>query len=89
MVALHAVDYAAAGLGELGRPEGYVQRQIEGWSGRYLNARTDDVPEMERTAAWLAENMPRGVRRGPDPQRLQVRQHRLGPGRLVGDRRRS
>jgi aminoglycoside phosphotransferase (APT) family kinase protein len=58
LVALHAVDYAAAGLGDLGHPEGYVGRQIEGWSGRYLNARTDDVPEMERTAAWLADNMP-------------------------------
>ena len=58
LVALHAVDYNAAALGELGRPEGYVQRQIEGWSGRYINARTDEVAEMERTAAWLAENMP-------------------------------
>jgi aminoglycoside phosphotransferase (APT) family kinase protein len=58
LAALHAVDYTAAGLAELGRPQGYNQRQIEGWSRRYQNARTDDVPAMERTAAWLAGNIP-------------------------------
>jgi aminoglycoside phosphotransferase (APT) family kinase protein len=57
-VEIHAVDYRAAGLGELGRPEGYVTRQIEGWTKRYYNARTDDVPEVERLAAWLAEHAP-------------------------------
>jgi aminoglycoside phosphotransferase (APT) family kinase protein len=55
---LHQVDYAAAGLGDLGHPEGYVRRQIEGWTGRYRDARTDDVPEMEQAAAWLRTEMP-------------------------------
>ena len=55
---LHAVDYEAAGLGDLGRPEGYVQRQIEGWTRRYQNARTDDLPEIDTVAAWLAANLP-------------------------------
>ncbi len=55
---LHAVDFEAAGLGDLGRPEGYVRRQIEGWAKRYRNARTDDIPEMERAAAWLADELP-------------------------------
>jgi aminoglycoside phosphotransferase (APT) family kinase protein len=55
---LHGLDYEAAGLGELGRPEGYVARQVHGWTKRYLAARTDDVPEVERTAAWLAEHLP-------------------------------
>ncbi|HSK79961.1 MAG TPA: phosphotransferase family protein [Thermoanaerobaculia bacterium] len=55
---LHAVDYQAAGLGDLGRPEGYVARQVEGWTGRWVNARTDDVPDVDRAAAWLAENRP-------------------------------
>jgi aminoglycoside phosphotransferase (APT) family kinase protein len=55
---IHGVDYNAAGLGELGRPEGYVSRQIEGWTKRYYNARTDDVPEIERLAGWLAEHVP-------------------------------
>jgi len=55
LVELHAVDYQAAGLGNLGRPAGYVQRQIEGWARRYQQARTDDLPELERVSAWLAE----------------------------------
>jgi aminoglycoside phosphotransferase (APT) family kinase protein len=55
---IHAVNYAAAGLGELGKPDGYVTRQVEGWIKRYQNARTDDIPEMERIAAWLFEHKP-------------------------------
>ena len=57
-VALHGVDYEAAGLGKLGQPEGYIQRQIAGWSKRYKASRTDDIPEMEQAAAWLAEEQP-------------------------------
>jgi len=58
LVEIHAIDYTAAGLGDLGRPQGYVARQIEGWSKRYQNAKTDDIPEMDRLARWLAERMP-------------------------------
>ncbi|HSL84728.1 MAG TPA: phosphotransferase family protein [Thermoanaerobaculia bacterium] len=59
---LHAVDPAAAGLADLGRPEGYVERQVRGWAERYRAARTDHVPEVERAADWLLENLP-----GPSP----------------------
>mgnify|MGYP001133346046 CR=1 FL=1 len=58
LVEIHRLDYRAAGLGDLGHPEGYVRRQIEGWTRRYHNARTDDIPEIIRVADWLAENMP-------------------------------
>jgi aminoglycoside phosphotransferase (APT) family kinase protein len=58
LAAIHAIDFAAAGLGELGRPAGYVARQIAGWTKRYRDARTDDVPAMERVATWLAERQP-------------------------------
>ncbi|MCI0571372.1 MAG: phosphotransferase family protein [Myxococcaceae bacterium] len=58
LVALHAVDWRAAGLGELGRPEGYVARQVAGWTERYEKARTDDIPEMEDVARWLAAHLP-------------------------------
>ena len=58
LVEIHQVDYQAAGLGDLGHPEGYVKRQIEGWAQRYKKARTDDIQDIERAAAWLAENMP-------------------------------
>jgi len=55
---IHAVDCAAAGLGDLGKPEGYVTRQVEGWIRRYQNARTDDIAGMERVARWLQESKP-------------------------------
>ena len=55
---LHAVDYTAVGLGDLGRPEGYVERQVRGWSQRYATARTHDLADMDRTAVWLAEHLP-------------------------------
>lgn len=58
LVALHYVDFEAASLADLGRPQGYVQRQIEGWTRRYQNAKTDEIPEMTNIARWLAENMP-------------------------------
>ena len=55
---IHEIDYEAAGLGELGSPQGYVKRQVEGWTKRYYNARTDDVPAIERLADWLQQNLP-------------------------------
>jgi aminoglycoside phosphotransferase (APT) family kinase protein len=55
---IHEVDYEAAGLGDLGSPQGYVKRQVEGWTRRYYNARTDDVPSIERLADWLVQNLP-------------------------------
>jgi aminoglycoside phosphotransferase (APT) family kinase protein len=55
---LHSLDYQAAGLGDLGKPEGYVTRQVTGWINRYRNAQTDTVPAMEALAEWLPRNMP-------------------------------
>jgi aminoglycoside phosphotransferase (APT) family kinase protein len=55
---LHGLDYRAAGLGDLGRPEGYVSRQVRGWTERYTRARTDDLPAIERVAGWLAARLP-------------------------------
>jgi aminoglycoside phosphotransferase (APT) family kinase protein len=56
---LHALDYNAAGFGDLGRPDGYVARQVSGWIERYAKAKTDDLPAMDRVARWLAERLPR------------------------------
>jgi aminoglycoside phosphotransferase (APT) family kinase protein len=58
LVDLHAVDYAAAGLAELGKPAGYVERQVRGWSERYTASQTDDLAAMTEVAAWLAAHMP-------------------------------
>ncbi len=55
---IHGLDLEAAGLDDLGRPQGYVRRQIEGWTERYRRARTDEIPEMERVARWLYEHLP-------------------------------
>ncbi|HEX3186672.1 MAG TPA: phosphotransferase family protein, partial [Pyrinomonadaceae bacterium] len=64
LVEIHAIDYEAAGLGGLGSPQGYVSRQISGWTKRYYNARTDDIPEIERLAKWLEEHLPADTARG-------------------------
>src|SRR5262249_12803019 len=55
---IHALDYRAAGLGELGKPEGYVERQVNGWTKRYTDSQTDDIPAVTDVAAWLANNLP-------------------------------
>ena len=59
LVQLHAVD--ASILAELNKGPGYVQRQVEGWSKRYRNALTDDVPNGEKVMAWLETNRPDDV----------------------------
>ncbi|MEM6793461.1 MAG: phosphotransferase family protein [Acidobacteriota bacterium] len=59
LATLHTLDYRAAGLGDLGRPEGYVQRQVQGWLGRYQKAQTDGWAEFDQAGAWLADNLPR------------------------------
>jgi aminoglycoside phosphotransferase (APT) family kinase protein len=58
---LHAVDYKAIGLADFGKPDGYVRRQVEGWSRRYRDARTPDAPDYEKVMAWLADNMPADI----------------------------
>ena len=55
---LHAIDYQAAGLGELGKPKGYVERQVTGWIDRYTKAQTDEVLAMNRLGDWLKQSMP-------------------------------
>ncbi|HUF75844.1 MAG TPA: phosphotransferase family protein [Longimicrobiales bacterium] len=55
---LHAVDFEAAGLRDLGRPEGYALRQVEGWAKRYRRVETDEVPEADKVAAWLRDSLP-------------------------------
>jgi aminoglycoside phosphotransferase (APT) family kinase protein len=57
-IELHAIDYQAVGLAELGRPEGYVERQVSGWSKRYRDAQTDEVPSIEQVMPWLQKSLP-------------------------------
>ncbi len=57
-VKLHQLDIEQTGLIQIGKPEGYLQRQIEGWSKRYEKAQTEDIPAMHYAREWLAKNMP-------------------------------
>ncbi|MAU83929.1 phosphotransferase family protein [Gordonia sp. Z-3] len=61
LVELHSVDPEKAGLADLGKGYGYVRRQVDGWSARFRNARTDDVPDYEAVMAWLADNQPEDI----------------------------
>jgi aminoglycoside phosphotransferase (APT) family kinase protein len=55
---LHSVDYENLGLADLGRPVGFVERQITGWMGRWEKAKTTEVPLMNKLGAWFLDNMP-------------------------------
>ncbi len=57
---LHKVDWAAVGLADFGRPEGYVQRQIKRWSQQYEASKTGDLPAMEKLMEWLPKHVPAG-----------------------------
>ena len=58
LVQLHQLDIRATGFDQLGKPEGYVQRQVEGWTNRYLNAQTDEIVAMDEAMAWMKKNIP-------------------------------
>lgn len=58
IAALHQVDYRAAGLGDYGRPDHYVARQIERWTRQYEASKTEETPAMACLIAWLRANMP-------------------------------
>jgi aminoglycoside phosphotransferase (APT) family kinase protein len=58
LVDLHAVDYAAAGLSDFGKPVGYIERQVTGWTKRYVDSQTDEIPSVNEAGAWLASHMP-------------------------------
>jgi aminoglycoside phosphotransferase (APT) family kinase protein len=55
---LHTLDYTSAGLAELGHPEGYNRRQVEGWTKRYFAAKTREWDALEKPIKWLNENIP-------------------------------
>ena len=58
LVELHNVDIDQANLNELGKINGYVKRQVEGWIKRYNHSKTDSIANMDFIASWLNENQP-------------------------------
>jgi aminoglycoside phosphotransferase (APT) family kinase protein len=58
LVRLHSLDYEHIGLGDLGKPHGYLERQVKGWIERYHHSATHDLTEVERISTWLTQNIP-------------------------------
>jgi aminoglycoside phosphotransferase (APT) family kinase protein len=59
LLELHGLELESSGLGAMGKPAGYVERQVTGWSERYFKAKTDELKEMETASKWLLENLPK------------------------------
>lgn len=55
---LHNLDYSAIGLASLGKPQGYLERQVKGWIERYDGSKTDELPEIAQMTDWLTARMP-------------------------------
>lgn len=58
LVQLHAVDIEKRGLASLGKPAGFLERQVLGWFERWQRAKTEENPAMDRLMLWLREGMP-------------------------------
>jgi aminoglycoside phosphotransferase (APT) family kinase protein len=58
LVRLHAIDISRTGLIALGKPEGFLERQVQGWADRWKRATTDDLPKMDRVIRWLIDRRP-------------------------------
>ena len=61
LIDLHRIDVDATPLAEMNKGDGYVERQVSGWSTRFRNARTDDAPDAEEVMAWLDAHQPPDV----------------------------
>jgi len=58
LASLHAIDVEKAGLSGMGKPAGFVERQVKGWSERWARSQTTTLPEMDALAAWLRDHLP-------------------------------
>jgi aminoglycoside phosphotransferase (APT) family kinase protein len=54
----HSLDYSAVGLADLGKPQGYLERQVRGWIERYHGSKTHDISEVETISNWIQQHMP-------------------------------
>jgi aminoglycoside phosphotransferase (APT) family kinase protein len=60
LATLHDVDWRAAGLEGFGRPEGYLERQVERWASQYATHQVRELPDFDQVADWLERNLPAG-----------------------------
>jgi aminoglycoside phosphotransferase (APT) family kinase protein len=58
LIELHAIDVERHGLSALGKPDGYLDRQVRGWTDRWNRAKTEDMPDMDHIIRWLADRLP-------------------------------
>jgi aminoglycoside phosphotransferase (APT) family kinase protein len=63
LVYLHKLDLDTTGLNTLGKPDGYVARQVDGWTKRYTNSQTDDIASMNEVAKWMQQHQPSNSRK--------------------------
>ena len=63
LVELHAIDYRETGLAEISKPDGFMERQVHGWIGRYERAKTDEIDGLEQLKQWLADHIPKDTKR--------------------------
>ena len=59
---LHSIDVARQPLAGLGRPEGFLERQVRGWTERWLRAKTEEIQGMDSLIAWLSDRLPASAR---------------------------
>jgi aminoglycoside phosphotransferase (APT) family kinase protein len=81
LTALHSVNVNQVGLGDYGRPEGYVARQVSRWTRQYLASKTDDQPAMDKLMKWLPRNLP-----STDESAIAHGDYRLGNLMLAPDK---
>ncbi|MGB3467823.1 MAG: phosphotransferase family protein, partial [Cyclobacteriaceae bacterium] len=55
---LHQTDLEKSGLAGFGKPDGYVERQVNGWADRYAKAKTDEIEGIEASFDWLKQHLP-------------------------------
>lgn len=58
LVALHEVDIQSTGIVEIGRPAGFVARQVRGWADRWQRSKTGELAEMDQVIQWLVDRIP-------------------------------
>jgi aminoglycoside phosphotransferase (APT) family kinase protein len=73
---LHSVDYASIGLGDYGKPDGYVARQVARWSQQYEASKVEECPAMDQVVEWLGDN-------DPDDARSAIAHGDYRPGNII------
>ncbi len=58
LIDLHSIDYTAVGLADLGKPEGYVARQVTNWSRQFIQAKTKEIPVADHVMKWISVHQP-------------------------------